>query len=331
MLHHRGRLGGVRVGGPLAVLHYIAKRFIQAIVVLILVSFVVFGLLHVLPGGLVRAQLGPKASSVAVAHLTKQEGLTRPFPVQYAVWFGHVLQGTLGYSYRQNSPVSTLLAEYFPRTLLLFGISLLLTIVVSIPLGLFQGARRNRVEDYGISGALLAVYSTPGFLLGAILIVVLNIQFHIFPSTAQSFGQSLATDADVLVLPVLTLALGSIAYYSRFVRSSVVDSLLEYYVRTARAKGARRSRILLRHVLRNSLLPLVSVIGISLPTIVSGTLIVELLFAYPGMGLLYWNAQQMRTYPVMLGIVLLLAVFVIVGNLLADLAYGVLDPRVRYD
>jgi peptide/nickel transport system permease protein len=313
------------------VLHYIIKRFFQAIIVLILVSLVVFGLLHALPGGLVRAQLGPKASHEAVAHLTKLEGLTKPLPVQYAVWFGHVVRGTLGFSYRQNTPVSTLLAEYFPRTLLLFGVSLLLTIIISVPLGLFQGARRNRIEDYTFSGGLLTVYSTPGFLLGALLILIFNIEFHLFPSEAQNFGASFGTDVDVLVLPVVTLTLTSIAYYSRFVRSSVIDSLLEDYVRTARAKGAGNNRILVRHVLRNSLLPLVSVIGITLPTIVSGTLIVELLFDYPGMGYLYWDAQQMRTYPVMLGIVLLLGVFVIVGNLLADLAYGVLDPRVRYD
>ena len=311
--------------------HYILKRFLQAIIVLVLVSFVVFGLLHVLPGGLVRAQLGPKASPTAVAHLTKLEGLTKPFPVQYGIWLSHALRGTLGFSYKQNTPVSTLIGEYLPRTLLLFGVALVLTIVVAVPLGLFQGARRNRPSDYVVSGGLLTLYSMPVFLVGTILILLLNIQFHLLPSEAQNFGQSFGTDVKVLVLPVLSLTIGSIAYYSRFVRSSVIDSLLEDYVRTARAKGAGGKRILFRHVLRNSLLPLVSVIGISIPTIVSGTLLIEFLFDYPGMGLLYWNSQQQRTYPVMLGIVLLLGALVIVGNLLADLAYGVLDPRVRYD
>ncbi|MGH8979930.1 MAG: ABC transporter permease [Acidimicrobiales bacterium] len=312
-------------------LHYTIKRFFQAIVVLIMVSLVIFGLLHALPGGLVRAQLGPRASAASVAHLTRLEGLTKPLPVQYGVWLGNLLHGTLGFSYTQNTPVSTLLAEYFPRTLILFGSSLVLTILIAVPLGLFQGARRNRLEDYSISGALLTVYSTPGFLLGMVLIVLFSIEFHVLPSGATSFGKSLGTDVNVLILPVLTLALGSVAYYSRFVRSSVIDSLLEDYVRTARAKGAGRPRILVRHVLRNSLLPLVSVVGITLPTIVSGTLIVEFLFAYPGLGLLYWDSQQKRTYPVMLGIVLLLGVFVIAGNLFADLAYSILDPRVRYD
>lgn len=311
--------------------HYIARRLLQAVIVLIMISILVFGLLHALPGGLVRAQLGPKASSAAVAHLTKVEGLTKPIPVQYGIWFGHLVRGTLGFSYKQNTPVSTLLAEYFPRTLLLFGVSLILTIILAIPLGLLQGARRNRIEDYTISGTLLTVYSTPIFLLGVILIVIFNIEFHIFPSEAQNYGQSFGTDVDVLVLPVLTLTIGNIAYYSRFVRSSVIDSMVEEYVRTAKAKGAGRQRILFRHVLRNSLLPFTSVVGISLPTIVSGTLLVELLFDFPGMGYLYWDSQQTRTYPVMLGIVLLLGVLVIVGNLLADLAYGVLDPRVRYD
>lgn len=311
-------------------LHYVAKRLYQALIVLILVSLLVFLLLHALPGGLVRSQLGPKASRTAVEHLTRQEGLTKPLPVQYAVWFGNLLHGNLGFSYTQNTPVSTLIAEDFPRTLLLFGVSLVLTVAIAVPLGLMQGARRNRLEDYTISGGLLTVYSTPVFLLGALLILIFAIEFHVFPSGAENFGQSFGTDVDVLVLPVLTLTIGNIAYYSRFVRSSVIDSLLEEYVQTARAKGAGRTRVLMRHVLRNSLLPLVSVIGISLPTLVSGTLIVEYLFNFPGMAKLFWNASQTRTYPVLLGIVLILGVLVIVGNLLADLAYGVLDPRVRY-
>ncbi|MHB1597855.1 MAG: ABC transporter permease [Acidimicrobiales bacterium] len=310
---------------------YLARRLGQAVVVLLLVSLIVFGLLHALPGGLVRAQLGPKASPYAVHQLAVQEGLTKPLPVQYLVWLGHALQGNLGFSYKLNTPVSTLLGEYFPRDLLLTGAAIAFAIAVSVPLGALQAYRRNKGVDYAFSGVLLALYSMPSFLLGVIAIIVLNIELPLLPSTAQQFGQGFGTDVKVLVLPVLTLMLGNIAYYSRYVRSSVIDNLLEDYVRTARAKGAPWSRVLVRHVLRNSLLPVVSLIGISFPYVVSGSLIVEALFDYPGMGLLFWDAEQSRDYPVLLGVVLLVSVAVVVGNLLADLAYAALDPRIRYD
>lgn len=312
---------------------YLARRLGQAVVVLVLVlvSVIVFGLLHALPGGLVRAQLGPKASPYAVHQLEIQEGLTKPLPVQYFLWAWQALHGNLGFSYKLNTPVSTLLAEYFPRDLLLTGVALFLAIALSIPLGLLQAARRNKSADYVLSWVLLALYSMPSFLLGVIGIIVLNIELPLLPSTAQQFGRGLGTDVDVLVLPVLALTLGNIAYYSRYIRSAVIDNLLEDYVRTARAKGAPWSRVLVRHVLRNSLLPVVSLIGISFPYIVSGSLIVEALFDFPGMGLLFWDAEQSRDYPVLLGVVLLVSVAVVVGNLLADVAYAALDPRIRYD
>jgi len=310
---------------------YVLRRLGQAVVVMVIVSIVVFGILHALPGGLVRAQLGPRATAYSVHQLTVQEGLDKPLVVQYGIWAWHALQGRLGFSYKLNTPVSTLLGEYFPRDLLLTGAAIALAIAVSVPLGALQAYRRNKGVDYAFSGVLLALYSMPSFLLGVIAIIVLNIELPLLPSTAQQFGQGFGTDAKVLVLPVLTLMLGNIAYYSRYVRSSVIDNLLEDYVRTARAKGAPWSRVLVRHVLRNSLLPVVSLIGISFPYVVSGSLIVEALFDYPGMGLLFWDSEQSRDYPVLLGVVLLVSVAVVVGNLLADLAYAALDPRIRYD
>ncbi len=312
-------------------LSYVLRRLGQAVVVLVIVTIVVFALLHALPGGLVRAQLGAKASKYAVHQLTVQEGLTKPVPLQYGIWFWHLLHGTLGYSYQQSTPVTTLITQNFLRTLVLGGTALLLTIVLAVPLGVLQGARRNKLLDYSVSSSLLTVYSMPTFLLGVVFILVFNIWLGILPPEALNFGQGFVTDVRVLVLPVLTLSLGNIAYFSRYVRSSVIDNLSEDYVRTAKAKGVPSHRILIGHVLRNSLLPFVSVVGISLPTILSGALIVEVLFAYPGMGTLYWHSQQNRTYPVLLGIVLFLGVVVVVGNLLADLAYAALDPRIHYD
>ncbi|MDA8074966.1 MAG: ABC transporter permease [Actinomycetota bacterium] len=310
---------------------YIIRRLGQAIIVMLLVSMLIFLMLHALPGGLVRSQLGPKASRFAVHQLTVEEGLTKPLPVQYGIWLSHVVRGNLGFSYKQNTPVATLLGEYIPRDLILGGAALLVAILVAIPIGMVQGSRRNSAADYSFSGVLLAFYSMPYFLIGVIAIVVLNIWLGVLPSTAATFGQNIGTDVKVLVLPVISLALANIAYFSRYLRSAVIDNLQEDYVRTARAKGAPRVRILLRHVLRNSLLPFISAVGISLPLLVSGALVIEVLFDYPGMGLLFWDAQQHRTYPVLLGIILVVSAAVVIGNLLADLAYAALDPRIRYE
>ncbi|MGH7610912.1 MAG: ABC transporter permease [Candidatus Dormibacteria bacterium] len=309
---------------------YLIHRLFQAAIVLVLVSILVFGLLHLLPGGLVRAQLGPRASPHEVAQLARQEGLDKPLVVQYGLWLWQAVQGNLGFSYKQNSSVTSLLAEFFPRDLLLVGISTFLALAISIPLGLLQAARRNRDVDYGLSVVLLAFYSMPYFLLGVIGIILFNIEFNLLPPTAIRFGTGLGPDIAALVLPVLTLMLGSVAYYSRYMRSSVIDNLLEDYVRTARSKGASRNRVLLRHALRNSLLPMVSLVGISFPFVISGSLIVEALFDFPGTGLLFWNAAQERDYPVLLGVILLLSFAVVIGNLIADLLYMVLDPRIRY-
>jgi peptide/nickel transport system permease protein len=170
----------------------------------------------------------------------------------------------------------------------------------------------------------------PDFLLGVILIILLNLDLPLFPSTATAFGSGLSNDTSVLVLPILTLILGNISYYSRYMRSSVIDNLLEDYVRTAYAVGNSSRQVLLSHVFRNSMTSTMTMIGLTLPYVFSGALIVEALFNFPGIGLLFWNASQDRDYPVLLGVVLVVTVAVVVGSLLADIGYAVLDPRVRY-
>jgi peptide/nickel transport system permease protein len=312
------------------VIGYVVRRLAQAVVVLFFVSIVVFGLLHSLPGGLVRAQLGPRATSYEVHELTVQEGLNKPLVVQYGIWAWHALQGNLGFSYKLDESVGSLLARYLPRTLLLVGTSMVLAIIIAIPMGLWQAYRRNRPDDHALSALMLTFYSMPSFLIGVVLIVVLNMWLGVLPSTASSFGASLGTDTKVLVLPVLALALGNVSYFSRFMRSSAVDNLLADHVRTAQAKGASPRRVLFRHVLRNSLTSTVTMIGLTLPYVISGSLIIEALFNFPGMGLLFWDAAQQRDYPVLLGVVLVVTVATVVGNLLADLGYAALDPRIRY-
>ena len=309
---------------------YMVRRFAQAVLVMLIVSVIVFVILHALPGGLVRAQLGPRASTYSVDQLERTEGLLKPLPVQYGIWLLHLLQGNFGFSYKLNQPVAELLVHYLPRTLLLVGISSALTVAIGVPMGLWQGYRRNKPDDHALSTSMLILYAMPDFLLGVILIILLSLDLPIFPSTATAFGTSLPTDISVLVLPIAALTLGNVSYYSRYMRSSVIDSLLEDYVRTARAKGNSDRRVLLRHVLRNSLSSTITNIGLTLPYVFSGALIIEELFNFPGIGLLFWDASQSRDYPVLLGVVLVVTASVVVGSLVADIGYVAIDPRVRY-
>jgi peptide/nickel transport system permease protein len=309
---------------------YLVRRTLQALLVMLIVSVIVFILLHALPGGLVRAQLGPKASTFQVLQLERTEGLLKPLPVQFGIWLLHVVQGNLGFSYKLNQPVGQLLAHYLPRTLLLVGVASVLNIAVAVPMGIWQGFRRNRIDDHLLSGSMLVLYAMPDFLLGVIFIILLGLDVPLFPSTATSFGSGLGTDAAVLVLPILTLMWGNISYYSRYMRSAVIDNLLEDYVRTAYAIGNSPRRVLMRHVLRNSMGSTMTMLGLTLPYIFSGALIVEELFNFPGIGLLFWNSSQTRDYPVLLGVVLVVTASVVAGSLLADIGYAVIDPRVRY-
>ena len=313
-----------------AVITYLIRRLLQAVVVLFIVSVILFGMLHALPGGLVRAQLGPRASQYSVQQVTIQEGLNKPILAQFGIWAWHALQGNLGFSYKLNESVGALLGLYLPRTLLLVGSALFLAIAIAVPLGMWQGYRRNRTDDYVLSSLMLIFYAMPPFLLGVILIIVFSIWTNLLPSTATNFGNGVGTDLRALALPVFALCLTSVSAYSRYMRSSVIDNLLSDHVRTALATGASTGRMLMRHVLRNSLISIVTLFGLTLPFIVSGALIIEQLFNYPGMGLLFWNAAQQRDFPVLLGVTLVVTVVTVIGNLVADIGYAVLDPRIRY-
>jgi peptide/nickel transport system permease protein len=309
---------------------YLARRFAQALFVMLIVAVIVFVLLHALPGGLVRAQLGPRASAEQVQQLTVTEGLNRPLPVQFLVWLINALKGNLGFSYKQNQPVAQLIAQAVPRTLLLVGISSVLTVALSIPIGVWQGYRRNKFDDHALSASLLVLFAMPDFLIGAFGIIVLSQDLPVLPSTATAFGSGFGADVKVLILPIGALVLGNFTYYTRYVRSSVIDNLLEDYVRTARAIGHSSRGVLLKHVLRNSMSSTITNVGLTLPYIFSGALIIEELFNFPGLGLLFWNAAQARDFPILLGTVLVATAAVVAGSLLADLGYAWLDPRVRY-
>lgn len=311
---------------------YLLRRVVQSVVVVMVVTVVVFVLLHLLPGGAARAVLGNRATAQQIAQFNRQNGLDRPVILQYFGYLHRWVTGNFGFSYKLNQSVGSLLAERLPKTLILNALALVLTLVVAVPVGVYQAVRRNRAFDYFATGLSFIFYAAPTFFLGLILIVVFSQDLGLLPPEApQSDGVvPIFTNFSAMVLPIVTLALLSIAGFSRYMRSSVLDNVTQDYVRTARSKGCSSARVLRVHVMRNALIPIATLVGLSLPTLFAGALITESIFNFPGMGLLFWQSAQTSDYPVELGVVLVTAVATVVGNLLADVSYVLLDPRVRF-
>jgi len=313
-------------------LRFLGARIAQAAAVVLLVTFFVFAVLHFLPGSPARAMLGIKASPGAIRAFNVVNGFNRPLPVQYALYLDRLFHGNLGFSYHFNLPVSSLLAMDLPKTGLLVGIAYALSLLVAIPIGIVQAVRRGNPVDHTITTIAFVGYAMPSFWLGILLIMLFSVQFHVLPPEGPQ-GASIGAvlnDPRALVLPVLTLTVITVALFSRFMRSATIETLLQDYIRTARAKGMSTSHMVWRHVLRNSLLPVVTLIGLSFPYVISGAVVVEALFNYPGMGWSFWSAAQVQDYPVLLGFTVVVAAATVAGNLLADVAYAFLDPRVRY-
>lgn len=298
---------------------YLARRALQAVAVVVLVTLIVFGLLSLAPGNAITAVLGAGA-----AH--------QQFLLAYLTWLGRVLHGNLGFSDRLNVSVGSLLAASLPRTVVLTGVSTLLALLIAVPLGLLQAVRRNTATDHVLRLVTYLCYGTPTFVLGAVLILFLGVDLHAFGAEGpQATGiVAFATDLRDLTLPVLTLTLMTVAIFARYMRSSALDSLAQEYVEAARARGAGERRVLAAHVLRNSLVPVVTLLGLSLPQIVGGAVLVEGLFNIQGMGWQIWQAALRQDAPVTLGFTLVIGVAAAIGSLLADVGYALLDPRVRY-
>jgi peptide/nickel transport system permease protein len=315
------------------VIGYIVRRIGQSIIVILGVTVLVFILRHLLPGSIARAILGIRATPVAVAAFNRQYGLDHPLPLQYLAFLDQLLHGNLGFSFKQNMSVDSIVMHDLPNDVLLVGVSLVLALLIAIPVGILQAVRRNKLTDYAATGISFILYSTPAYLLGLLLIAFFAVNLRVLPAEAPqapTIGGVLADPAG-LVLPIATLTLITVALFSRYMRSSAIDSLTQDYIRTARAKGLRQTAILFRHLLRNSLIPVATLVGISIPGILTFGLIVEQLFNFPGIGLAYFNAAVNGDYPVVFGVTVLVAAATVIGNLIADIAYAVLDPRVRYD
>ncbi|WP_052432572.1 ABC transporter permease [Streptacidiphilus carbonis] len=311
---------------------YLLRRTGQALVVVFGVMVLTFVMIHLVPGSAARASLGTRATAERIALFNAANGLDRPLAAQFVSFVQQAAEGNFGTSYSLHQPVSTLIAQRLPRDGVLLGLSTLLALSVALPMGIFQAVRRGRVADHVLTVVSFVLYSMPDFFFALLLVAVFSVQLHLLPSQAPQ-AESVAgilADPRALVLPVVTLTLVSVAGFSRYMRSSAIGTLAQEYVQVARSKGLPERLVLRRHVLRNSLLPVVTVLGLSAPTVVAGAVIAESVFNYPGMGLLFFQAATSKDYPVMLGSTLVVGVATVIGSLLADIAYSLLDPRIRY-
>ena len=312
---------------------YLVRRTGQALVVVLGVMVVTFLLIHLEPGSAARATLGTRATAERIAVFNAANGLDRPLAAQFVTFVKQASEGNFGTSYSLHQPVSTLIAQRLPRDAVLLGLSTLTALAIALPMGVYQAVRRDRAVDHVLTITTFVLYSMPDFFFALLLVALFSVQLHVLPSQAPQ-AESVAgilSDPRGLVLPVVTLTLVSVAGFSRYMRTSALNTLAQDFVLVARAKGLPQRLVLYRHVLRNSLLPVITVLGLSAPGIVTGAVIAESVFNYPGMGLLFFQAATSKDYPILLGSTLVVGVATVIGSLVADVAYSLLDPRIRYD
>ncbi|TDC48596.1 ABC transporter permease [Jiangella ureilytica] len=314
---------------------FVIRRILVNIVVFILIGIGVFLLVRAAPGDPVRMMIRPEdlqEGSEAFIQARREElGLNDPVLVQYGRWFLDAITGNLGDSFVNRQPVSGLLLERLGPTVLLMSTALAISLLIAIPLGTVAAVRRNTSVDYAAAALSLGVISVPSFFLGIVAIYIFSLQLGWLPSSGMSTpGGGGGTDVlQHLIMPAAILGLASAGPLTRYVRGSLIDELSADYVRTAEAKGAAPGRVVTRHALRNSLIPLITIIMINIPQMLAGAVVLEQVFAWPGMGQLAVRAVNAQDYPVIVGFALYVAALVLICNLLADLAYAAVDPRVK--
>lgn len=342
---------------------YILRRLIQTIGLLFLLSIILFTLVNVAPGGPLSAYGGKRIRPEKIEILKRQFGLDQPLPIQYVYWLAGndwikvdsdgdgirdslgtrkgILRGDFGFSYRTRQPVLEEIGSRLPNTITLMGITMFVALVIAIPIGIFSAIKQYSLFDFFATTFSFAGQAIPEFWLGLLLILI----FYAWlknPVTGEPLlppggmyslegGFSLSDRLSHLVLPVLTGALGWIAWYSRFLRSSLLEILPQNYLRSARARGLSEQRVIYKHALSNAMIPIVTLLALDLPYIFTGAVLIETIFAWPGMGRLYYQAAVERDYPLLMAVLMIGAAFIILSNLLADILYAYLDPRVRYE
>lgn len=340
---------------------YIARRLVQTVVLLFLLSIILFALVNLAPGGPLSAygqgrRLRPEQAEI----LKRQFGLDKPLPLQYVYWLiGNdwtrvdtngdgvadasgsrlgILRGDFGFSYRTRKPVLDEIGQRFPNTIYLMSITMGLALLIAIPIGILSAVKQYSIFDFIATTFSFAGQAIPEFWLGLLLIIIFYVWLRnpftgeplLPPGQMSGDNPSVLDSISHLILPVLTGALGWVAWYSRFIRSSMLEILPLDYLRTARAKGASERMVVYKHALRNALIPIVTLVALDLPYIFTGAVLIETIFAWPGMGRLYYQSAVERDYPLLMAVLIIGAAFIILSNLLADVLYAMLDPRVRY-
>ena len=316
----------------MGLLRYTLRRLVQLIPVLFGIVTLTFVMMHALPGDPVRLWLGTEPGQELADELIEAHGFDRPMHEQYVDYLVRLAQGDLGQSFVYNRPVVDLMWERMEPTLVVMGLSYLVALPVAIGLGIYGAARHNRAGDHVSRFAGLAGISTPNFWLALMLIYVLSYNFDLLPATGYTSPFINPVEAAVLlIMPVLTLATAQTALLMRMTRSSMIEEMREEYVETARAYGIPERRILLRHSFRNALLPLVTIVGLQVSTLLGGSVIVEEIFAIPGLGRLFFDSVIEQDYSVAVGVTLFFSTLFLIGVVLTDLAYAYIDPRIKYD
>ena len=317
----------------------VGRRLLQGGVIVVLVTTVTFFLIHLAPGDPFAGTLeSPYATESLRARLLATYGLDRPLPEQYARYVAAVARGDLGWSFSRRRPVAEVLADVLPNTLLLMGVSLVLSFALGIALGVLQGVRRHSLADRALGAAALFFYSMPDFWLALMAMLLFAYWIPIFPVAGMTdpvmypylgFWGRLGDVLAHLALPALTLTLLTAAGIARFQRAAVLEVVRADYLRTARAKGLSERRVVRRHLLRNALLPTITLLGLAFPALLGGAVLVETVFAWPGMGYLVVQAITTRDYPLVTASVIVASGMVVLGSLLADVLYAVVDPRIK--
>ena len=313
-------------------LRYLLGRLWQSIVLLFLVSMIGFAVLNLAPGGpLSQYALTPGMTQEALDRIAKQMGLDRPLPIQYLDWLWHLLRGDWGRSYRDNLPVLTVITSHLFATLLLMGSSTVLSIAIGTWVGIKGATKRYSVFDYAATVGAMVALSIPTFWFGLVAIYLFSLKLEWLPAgNMYTIGNGSFGDYAIhLIMPTVVLALVNVAVWSRYMRTATLDVINQDFVRTAKAKGLTPRRVLMKHVIGNALLPMITLGGLQVPAILGGALVTETVFTWPGMGRLFLDSLGYNDYPVVMGLLMFSAILVLIGSLIADLLVAFVDPRIR--
>ena len=314
---------------------YTLKRLLIAIPTFLGITILAYFILNLAPGSPLDAMLvDPRITAAELERKRIALGLDKPVIIQYFNWLKMLLQGDLGFSYSTQRPVADMILERLPATATLAGASMIFSLLIAIPLGIFAATKPNSKRDYISGGISMLMMATPNFFVGLVFIYFFAIVFQILPSggmySSAGGAKTFADLAKHMIMPCMVLSFQQIGTWVRHMRSGMLEVLQEDYIRTARSKGLKQKLVIIKHGLKNALIPVITIIGMSIPSLVGGAVVTEQVFGWPGVGSLMVTAIEARDYPVIMGVTVMIAVAVLLANILTDLAYGLVDPRISY-